>query len=106
MLLLHAKNIKKSFGDREILNFDEFKLYSGERIGIVGINGAGKTTFLEILSGDMLPDEGTISVYSDISYVKQLEKSKFNEVSPRTAREFGIGTEYRDYLSGGEKNEA
>lgn len=103
MLLLHAKNIRKSFGDREILNFEEFKLYSGERIGIVGINGAGKTTFLEILSGNILPDEGTISVYSDISYVKQLEMSKFDEVSSRTAGEFCIGTEYRDYLSGGEK---
>lgn len=50
MLLLQAKNIEKSFGDRLILSFEDLKIYDGDRIGIVGHNGSGKTTLLEILS--------------------------------------------------------
>lgn len=47
--LLRAENIEVSFGDQEVLNFDSFSLYEGERVGIVGVNGVGKTTFPRLL---------------------------------------------------------
>ena len=42
-VLLEASQISKVYGDRRILNFDNFKIYSGDRIGVVGLNGSGKT---------------------------------------------------------------
>ena len=57
MLLLHAQNIKKYYGDRLILNIEDLKIYSGDRIGVVGLNGAGKTTLMEILAGNITPYE-------------------------------------------------
>jgi ATPase components of ABC transporters with duplicated ATPase domains len=41
-----SSNIKKSFGDRLILDVENLKVYSEDRIGIVGVNGAGKTTLI------------------------------------------------------------
>ena len=48
-----TKNIKKYYGDRLILNIEDLKIYSGDRIGVVGLNGAGKTTLMEILAGNI-----------------------------------------------------
>ena len=64
MLLLHAQNIKKYYGDRLILNIEDLKIYSGDRIGVVGLNGAGKTTLMEILAGNITPDEGTVKLFT------------------------------------------
>ncbi len=58
MLVLHAYNIKKSYGDRVIVQFEDRKVHYGEKIGIVGANGAGKTTLLDVLAGRLSPDEG------------------------------------------------
>ena len=44
MLIIDGNKIKKYFGDRLILNIDSIKIYSEDRIGIVGPNGVGKTT--------------------------------------------------------------
>ena len=49
MLLLHAQNIKKYYGDRLILNIEDLKIYSGDRIGVVGLNGAGRPLFWRYL---------------------------------------------------------
>jgi len=87
MLLLHAQNIKKYYGDRLILDIEDFKVYSGDKIGIVGVNGAGKTTLLEILTKNMVPDEGTVKLYTDFSYIKQFGVEE-DKVDGRMAREF------------------
>lgn len=60
MILLQAVDISKSFGAEPILSGINMQIQSGERIGLVGVNGAGKSTFLKILTGQMLPDEGDI----------------------------------------------
>jgi len=58
--LLSAENITKSFGERYILKDASFYLHEGEKVGVLGINGTGKSTLLKIITGQMEPDEGTV----------------------------------------------
>lgn len=103
MLILEAGNIKKHYGDRLILDMESFKVYSEDRIGIVGMNGAGKTTLLNILSGRTSPDEGSVKIYGKCSYISQLKDCEEGEIEEKIAREFNIPGENEKYLSGGEK---
>ena len=111
MLLLETGNIKKYYADRLILELDDFKIYSGDRIGVVGLNGSGKTTLLEILSGRLEPDEGFIRHYCDIGYIRQfpeegMESEKTvseNVQSYKLLKEFELVQKLeREILSGGE----
>ena len=58
--MLTAHHISKSFGVQVILDSVSFSLNRGERIGLVGPNGCGKTTLLRILIGQDQPDSGTV----------------------------------------------
>jgi ATP-binding cassette subfamily F protein 3 len=60
--ILTATNINHSYGERPILRGISLTVEPGDRIGIVGRNGAGKTTFLKVLTGEIKPDEGSVSV--------------------------------------------
>jgi ATPase subunit of ABC transporter with duplicated ATPase domains len=60
MSILNIENLTFSFGDKTILKNTSFRLLKGEHIGLVGANGAGKTTFLNILTGKYIPDKGTV----------------------------------------------
>ena len=79
MLLLEINNLKKYYADRLILDIKDFKAYYGEKIGIVGVNGAGKTTFLDIIAGRNVPETGSIKLYGDISYITQLDMEAASE---------------------------
>lgn len=57
-----AENISKTFGDRTIIRDFTFRVQRGDRIGIVGANGAGKSTLLKLLTGEIAPDEGTVTL--------------------------------------------
>jgi macrolide transport system ATP-binding/permease protein len=102
MLLLYAQNIKKYYGDRLILNIDDLKIYSGDRIGVVGLNGAGKTTLMEILTGNIVPDEGIVRLFTDFSYIKQFG-TEDDSIDNRTTKEFEISGRDVRCLSGGEQ---
>ncbi len=58
--VLEMRNIHKSFGNVPILNGFDYTFTKGERIGVVGDNGVGKTTFLNLITGDLLPDKGRV----------------------------------------------
>ena len=60
--VISVSNLAKSFGDRTLFAGASFQLNAGERYGLVGANGSGKTTLLRILSGDLAPDDGVVSV--------------------------------------------
>ena len=66
--ILELKNIKKSFGDLTILDGFDYTFKKGERIGILGKNGVGKSTFLNIITGREKPDSGKINVGETINY--------------------------------------
>ena len=59
-LVIEAKNISRTYGDRKIVDGFSIRVQRGDRIGIVGPNGAGKTTLIDMLTGASPPDTGTI----------------------------------------------
>jgi len=59
-LVIEAKHISKSFGERTIVSDFSTRIARGDRLGIVGPNGAGKTTLINLLTGAEPPDEGTV----------------------------------------------
>jgi len=60
MSILTVKNLSHGFGDRAIFNNVSFRLLKGEHIGLVGANGEGKSTFMNIVTGKLEPDEGQV----------------------------------------------
>jgi ATPase subunit of ABC transporter with duplicated ATPase domains len=60
MSILTVENVSHGFGARRILENASFRLLKGEHVGLVGANGEGKSTFLNIITGKLLPDEGKI----------------------------------------------
>lgn len=61
MNILNAENITKSYTERKLFDNASFSLQEGEKVGIIGINGTGKTTLLRMLAGEEEPDEGTVT---------------------------------------------
>ena len=59
-MILDVKNLTHGFGDRAIFNDVSFRLLKGEHIGLIGANGEGKSTFLNIVTGHLQPDEGKV----------------------------------------------
>ncbi len=60
MSILTVKNLSHGFGDRAIFNDVSFRLLKGEHIGLIGANGEGKSTFMNIVTGKLQPDEGKV----------------------------------------------
>lgn len=60
MSILTVKNINHGFGDRAIFEDVSFRLLKGEHIGLIGANGEGKSTFMNIITGKLMPDEGKV----------------------------------------------
>ena len=60
MSILNVEHLTHGFGDRAIFEDVSFRLLAGEHIGLVGANGEGKSTFMNIITGQLMPDEGKI----------------------------------------------
>ncbi len=60
MSILNVEHLSHSFGDRDILVDVSFRLLKGEHIGLVGANGEGKSTFMNLVTGKLVPEEGKI----------------------------------------------
>lgn len=60
MSVVTVKNVSHGFGDRAIFEDVSFRLLKGEHVGLIGANGEGKSTFMNIITGNLAPDEGTI----------------------------------------------
>lgn len=81
MSILTVKNMSHGFGDRAIFEDVSFRLLKGEHVGLIGANGEGKSTFMNIITGKLMPDEGKIewSNRVRVGYMDQhtqLEKGK------------------------------
>ncbi len=60
MSILTVKNISHGFGDRAIFENVSFRLLKGEHVGLIGANGEGKSTFMNIITSKLMPDEGQV----------------------------------------------
>lgn len=99
MNILSMENITKSYGDRLLFDNASFYLAEGEKVGIIGINGTGKSTLLKIMAGLEESDEGNVTMAGHVvcSFLPQhpvFEKEdKVIEAVLKKCRENGAGTE-------------
>ena len=75
MILISVQELQKSFGVHEVLRSVTFSLQKGEKMGLVGVNGCGKTTLMRMIAGEMQPDSGAIHRNKDlrVGYLAQLD---------------------------------
>ena len=87
---LHA--ISKSFDDKKILDHFEYNFLKGERIGIIGKNGTGKSTFLNMITGNIAPDKGKVVIGDTVKFGYYTQKGihiKEGQKVIDVVREFG-----------------
>jgi len=84
--LVRCDALSIHFGDRAILKEASFSLELGERVCLIGRNGAGKSTLLKILSGEVVPDGGTVQTRTGLR-VSTLPQA-LPEESPQTVRDY------------------
>ena len=85
--ILEAKNISKSFGKVQALNDVDFYLYKGKIHGLLGENGAGKSSLMNIFSGIYQPEKGSII----------FDGEKQNKLNPDLAAKLGIGMVHQEF---------
>ena len=94
MNLLSLEQAQKSYGEKVLLKQANFYLNEGEKVGIIGINGTGKTTLLRILAGTEVPDEGSRTVANHVVL-------RFLEQNPQMPADMSV----LEYVLQGEKEE-
>ncbi|MFG1292392.1 ABC-F family ATP-binding cassette domain-containing protein [Xanthobacter versatilis] len=90
-LVIEAKGISKSYGDRTVVKDFSTRILRGDRIGIIGPNGAGKTTLIKLLTGELAPDSGTVKLGTNLE-IASLDQKRA-ALDPTTT--------LRDALTGG-----
>jgi ATP-binding cassette subfamily F protein uup len=66
--ILDLENISKAYGDLNLINSLTYKFQRGEKLGVVGKNGTGKSTFLNIITGNLQPDSGTVEIGQTVKF--------------------------------------
>lgn len=89
MSILNVENLSHGFGDRAIFDNVSFRMLKGEHIGLVGANGEGKSTFMSVVTGKLMPDEGKIEWAKNVQIGYLDQHSVLEE-----------GTSIRDALKG------
>ena len=79
--VIMARDLQKSFGDKRVFSNLEFDIYQQDRIGLVGLNGTGKTTLANILFGSIQADKGTIERMKEPYRIAYLHQSADYSVS-------------------------
>ena len=98
MSILNVEHLSHGFGDRAIFQDVSFRLLKGEHIGLIGANGEGKSTFMNIITGKLMPDEGKAEWAKNVraGYLDQhavLEKGMSVRDVLKSAFEFLFGLE-------------
>ena len=72
-MLVTIDNLSKAYGDNQVLNHITFALPQGQKLGLVGANGVGKSTLIKIITGEIEPDDGSVQLASgaELGYLAQ-----------------------------------
>ena len=76
--LVSVENVSKSFGLKTLLDGVSLGVQTGDRIGVVGLNGGGKSTLLKVLTGREQPDEGRVSQMNDVRVAMVTQEANLN----------------------------
>lgn len=101
--MLNIDAISKSFGDQVLLNATGFRINTGERVGLVGRNGHGKTTLLNLITGSDHPDEGSITYPSGYRIGFLTQKILFTEKTVLAEAMLGLLEHEKDHSWKAEK---
>lgn len=102
MNILSMDHITKSYGERFLFDQTSFYLQEGEKVGVIGINGTGKSTLLKMMAAQEEPDQGTVTLAGHVvcSYLPQhpvfQEKDTVLEAVLRKCRESAAATAHMD----------
>ncbi|KUO55295.1 MAG: elongation factor 3 [Sphingomonadales bacterium BRH_c42] len=81
-----AEGVSKRFGEREVIKGFSLRIQRGDRIGVVGANGTGKTTLIRLLTGELAPDSGSVTIARNLSGV-MIDQQRRLLGEDRTVRE-------------------
>ena len=81
--VIDAENISKAYGDRRIIHDFSLRIQRGDRIGLIGANGTGKTTLLKLLTKEIAPDSGAITHAKTLSGIVIDQQRKLMEPTRR-----------------------
>jgi ATP-binding cassette subfamily F protein uup len=92
--VIEARSVTHSFGKDKLIENFKLKVMRGDRIGLIGNNGVGKSTLLKILLGELTPDDGTIKIGTGlkIGYFDQIHREL--DTTQSVAHNVGNGKEY------------
>ncbi|SOC45049.1 Msr family ABC-F type ribosomal protection protein [Ureibacillus acetophenoni] len=96
------ENVELTYLDKDILRIDRLAIYQFDRIGIVGKNGAGKSSLLKLLAGVLAPTKGIVHQYVECGYFEQVEAPKPIEADPSLLGKLHVPHDSQN-LSGGEQ---
>tara|TARA_R100000935_G_scaffold1517_1_gene4857 strand:- start:36408 stop:38276 length:1869 start_codon:yes stop_codon:yes gene_type:complete len=90
--VVELHNVSKSYGEKELFNKFDYNFLKGERVGIIGKNGTGKSTFLNMLTGQVQPDSGKVVIGETVQFGYYTQKGiniKPGQKVIEVVREFG-----------------
>ena len=94
--VIAAEGVNKSFGERSIIQDFTLRIQRGDRIGIVGANGTGKTTLIRMLTGELAPDEGKITLSPTLTGIVIDQQRKLMQPDKRVRDVLADGSDWID----------
>jgi ATP-binding cassette subfamily F protein uup len=98
--VIEARNVSHGYGGTQLLRDFSLRVMRGDRLGIIGNNGVGKSTLLRILLGELQPDSGSVKLGTnlEIAYFDQLRRDL--DTSKTVAEVIGEGRDYVEFSTG------
>lgn len=107
MILLNAENLSKGYSDRQLLDGCSLAINEGDKIGLIGVNGTGKSTLLKIIAGLDFPDSGTVTRAGGVRVAYLPQNPVFSEECNRSGagherccHQRGVAEEAKDAPAG------